>query len=80
MKMPNPEVIIATVDRAVPATTRPRPGCPSNRMKAPSPRAAAPTKPICIAQKRFSKPLPKNATTTAMAAPSHGPAARRART
>ena len=61
-----------TVSRAVAAMTRPRPGWPSSRISAPNPSATAPTNPICIAQNRFSNPLPKKATISAMTAPAQG--------
>ena len=66
MKMPNPEVISPDGERVRTASGDPAAdGVPSSSSKAPSPSAIALRKPICNAQYRFSKPLPKKASTMA---------------
>ena len=63
MNRPKPEVMTADGqqgdgDRDAGARRCP----PSSASSAPSPSAIAPMNPICIAQNRFSKPLPKKPT------------------
>ena len=80
MNRPYPEVMTATTIRPVAATARPRPGSvgtSSSSSSAPRPSAVAPTKPIWIPQNRFSNPLPKSSTTSAIPTATAGKVRRR---